>query len=44
MHLRAMVNNSFKKNYEKRKKKINVLIAFFISYKSSVKTFPKINY
>ena len=37
-----MVNNSFKENfYEKRKKTINVLIAFFISHKSDVKTFLK---
>ena len=43
-----MVNNLFKENfYEKRiKKVINILIVFFISYKSDVKTFLKliINY
>ena len=38
--LRALINNLFKKSfYEKRKK--NVLIIFFISYKSSVKIFLK---
>ena len=40
--LRALVKNSIKESfYEKRKKKINVLIAFFISHKSDVKTFLK---
>ena len=41
--LRAMINNSFKESfYGKRKKKtINVLIVFFISYKSDIKTFLK---
>ena len=42
--LRALVNNLIKENfYEKRKKKkaINILIAFFISYKSDVKNFLK---
>ena len=41
--LRVLVNNLFKQSfYEERKKKtINVLIAFFISHKSSVKTFLK---
>ena len=41
--LRVLVNNLFKESfYEERKKKaINVLIAFFISHKSSVKTFLK---
>ena len=29
--LKVIVNNSFKKNYEKRKKIINVLTIFFIS-------------
>ena len=39
--LRALVKNSVKENfYGKRKKKvINILTAFFISYKSNVKTF-----
>ena len=39
--LRAIINNLFKKkNYGKRKKKkINVLTIFFISYKSGVKIF-----
>ena len=37
---RALVKNLIKKNfYEKRKKTINVLTAFFISHKSDVKTF-----
>ena len=40
--LRAMINNSFKESfYGKRKKKINVLIVFSISYKNGVKTFLK---
>ena len=40
---RALVNNLFKESfYEKRKKKvINILTIFFISHKSSVKTFLK---
>ena len=40
---RALVNNSFKEIfYEKKKRKIiNILIVFFIFYKSSVKTFQK---
>ena len=37
---RTLVNNSFKKKFYK-KKKINVLTVFFISYKSDVKTFLK---
>ena len=38
----TMVNNSFKESlYGKRKKIINFLIAFFISYKSGIKTFLK---
>ena len=41
--LRALVKNPVKESfYGKRKKKvINVLIAFFISYKSDVKIFLK---
>ena len=41
--LRTLVNNPFKENfYRKRKKKvINVLTAFFISHKSDIKTFLK---
>ena len=41
--LMTLVNNPFKKKfYRKRKKKvINILIAFFISHKSSVKIFLK---
>ena len=38
--LRTMVKNSVKENfYEKRKKIINILIDFFISYKNDVKIF-----
>ena len=38
--LRALVKNPIKENlYEKRKKPINVLTAFFISHKSDIKTF-----
>ena len=40
--LRALVKDPVKESfYGKRKKKINVLIAFFISHKSDVKTFLK---
>ena len=41
--LRILINNLFKESfYRKRKKKvINVLIAFFISHKIDVKTFLK---
>ena len=43
--LREIVNNPFKKKItgkgKKKKKTINVLIAFSISYKSGVKTFLK---
>ena len=38
--LRVLVKNPIKKSfYGKRKKIINVLIAFFISHKSDIKTF-----
>ena len=37
---RSLVKNSVKESfYEKKKKTITVLTAFFISYKSDVKTF-----
>ena len=40
--LRVLVNNLFKKKFiKKNKKTINVLTAYFTSYKSSVKTFLK---
>ena len=41
--LRALVKNSVKENFrgEKKKKTINVLTAYFVSYKSDVKTFIK---
>ena len=41
--LRALVKNSVKENFrgEKKKKTMNVLIAYFVSYKSDVKTFIK---
>ena len=42
--LRVLVNNLFKDSFynKKRKKKtINILIAFFISHKNGVKTFLK---
>ena len=38
--LRALVKNPFKKSFY-REKKINVLIVFFISHRSYVKTFLK---
>ena len=38
----ALVKNLIKENfYRKRKKAINVLITFFISHKSYIKTFLK---
>ena len=40
--LRALVNNSVKESfYEKRKKAINILTAFFIFHKNDVKSFLK---
>ena len=40
--LRALVKNLVKESfYGKRKKKINILITFFIFHKSDVKTFLK---
>ena len=40
--LKALVKDLVKKSfYRKRKKTINVLIVFFISHKSDVKTFLK---
>ena len=41
--IRALINNPFKESfYGKRKEKtINVLTAFFISYKSGIKIFLK---
>ena len=38
---RTLVNNQFKESFYK-KKKINVLTTFFISYKSGVKIFLKL--
>ena len=39
---RALINNPIKESfYRKKKKKINALTAFFIPYKSDVKTFLK---
>ena len=37
--LRVLVNNLFKESFYEKKKTINILIAFSISYKSGVKTF-----
>ena len=44
--LRVIVNNPYKQSFYRKKKTINVLTAFFIFHKSSVKTFLKwiINY
>ena len=40
--LKVLVNNLFKEMfYEKKKKTINVLTVFFISYKNCVKSFLK---
>ena len=39
--LRTLVNNSFKERLYRKKKTINILITFFISNKSGVKTFLK---
>ena len=38
--LKVIVNNSFKESFYE-KKKINILTVFYISYKSSIKTFLK---
>ena len=38
---KALVNNPFKESFYSKKKTINILTAFFISYKSGVKTFLK---
>ena len=38
---RAWVNNLFKENLYRKRKKINILIVFFISHKSDVKNFLK---
>ena len=41
--LRAIINSSFKENFNrKRKKAINILIFFFISYKIGIKIFLKL--
>ena len=37
--LRAIADNLFKESFYEKKKTINILIAFSISYKSGVKTF-----
>ena len=37
--LRILINNLFKKGFYEEKKKFNILIIFFISYKIDVKTF-----
>ena len=44
--LKAMVNNSFKESFMRKDKKINILRAFSIYHKSSVKIFLKwiVNY
>ena len=43
--LRVLVNNLFKESfYEKKKKVINILTAFFISHKKLCQNFSKINY
>jgi len=39
--LRVWVNNLFKENLYGKRKKINILIVFFISHKSDVKNFLK---
>ena len=42
--LRTLVNNSFKESfYRKKKNNFNVLTIFFISHKSDVKIFLKLN-
>ena len=37
--LKALVKNPIKESFYRKKKSINVLVAFFISHKSDVKTF-----
>ena len=39
--LKTLVKNLVKENFYKKKKKINVLTAFFISHKSDIKIFLK---
>ena len=39
--LRLLFNNSFKEIFYGKRKKINILIEFFIFYKSGVKAFLK---
>ena len=39
--LRVLVNNPVKESFYRKEKKINALTAFFIPYKSDVKTFFK---
>ena len=39
--LRILVNNPVKESFYEKKKKINILIAFFIFHKSNVKNFLK---
>ena len=40
--LRTLIKNPVKESFYGKKKKINVLTAFFISHKSDVKTFIKL--
>ena len=39
--LKILVKNPVKESFYKKRKKINILTAFFISHKSDVKTFFK---
>ena len=39
--LRTIVNNLFNESFYEKKKTINILTIFFISYKNGVKTFLK---
>ena len=39
--LKVLINNPFKESFYEKKKVINVLLAFFISYKNGIKIFLK---
>ena len=41
---RAFINNPINEIFYRKKKKINILTAFFIFHKNDIKTFFKIDY
>ena len=40
-YLREFINNLFKINFYRKRKKINILTTFFIYHKNDIKTFLK---